>query len=302
MASKSQLNDPLFPLMRSLERHLLLTADEEIELSRLIQQGEQQGASKLAKRRAKKALDKLVLCNMRLCVKVCRTVHHLYRAKMELSDLVSEGVFGLQTAAKKFDYTRGYKFSTYAFWWIRQSAVRAIHTQSTSIRIPVNKWDLTSKYLKYRNQFVAKHGRNPSNNELMEGLSITASQIKSLEHAFCLQHNVSLDSPQTENPEETGGTFLDLLASPSTSESFEELLMQDTLHILMQKLDKKDQYIIQSRHGVMGSEVIARKLLAKQLDISGERVRQREIHALRKLRNYAKQNPTVDQRLHDLYD
>jgi RNA polymerase primary sigma factor len=262
--SAGELSDSLSVFMNQLGRYPLLTAAEEVELAKQIERGN--AAAK----------ERMINSNLRLVVHIARRyVGH----NVPLGDLVQEGVIGLNRAAEKFDWRKGFKFSTYATWWIRQACQRAVANQSKTIRIPVHVDERRNKLRRTRQQFEMKHGREPSLEELAEiaGLSVEHAR----EALDAVEASVSLNTRLGDGDAELGELFAD-------SESVDpELAADDSLRgravrEALERLPERERRVIEMRFGFEG-ETFALEAIGRELGISRERVRQVEREAFARL-------------------
>jgi RNA polymerase primary sigma factor len=297
-SSRRRSSDPITWYLASIGREPLLTPAEEIELGnqvqtmmRLLEAGERDytDLEKKLLRIGKRSKQRMMKANLRLVVSVAKK----YQGKgLELLDLIQEGSLGLERAVEKFDPTRGYKFSTYAFWWIRQSMTRAIACQSRTIRLPVHLSERLSAIRKVSLDLAHKLGAMPSRQEIAEAMAMPIEELDGLLRQALTTS--SLDAPV--NGDE-GRSFLgDLIADSSEEEPLDRVergIHQEQLGRWLSHLSDQERQVLHLRFGLEGEERHTLAEIGRQLDVSRERVRQVELKALRKLRNLTRRTPTT---------
>ncbi|MCB4429320.1 RpoD/SigA family RNA polymerase sigma factor [Synechococcus sp. MU1643] len=295
-------SDPVSWYLASIGRIPLLTPAEEIELgnqvqammaltedgSREFEDGELTTPQRRLLRIGRRAKERMMKANLRLVVSVAKK----YQGKgLELLDLIQEGSLGLERAVEKFDPTRGYKFSTYAFWWIRQSMTRAIACQSRTIRLPVHLSERLTTIRKVSLDLAHKLGAMPSRVEIAEAMDIPLDELDSLLRQALTTS--SLDAPV--NGEE-GRSFLgDLIADSSLDEPLEiveQRIHHEQLGRWLSHLSEQEQHVLRMRFGLEGNERHTLAEIGRLMEVSRERVRQVELKALRKLRNLTRRLPS----------
>jgi RNA polymerase primary sigma factor len=293
---RRRTSDPVSWYLATIGREPLLTAAEEIELGnqvqalmRLLEEGRDDYSTKEQKimRVGQRAKQRMMKANLRLVVSVAKK----YQGKgMELLDLIQEGSLGLERAVEKFDPTRGYKFSTYAFWWIRQSMTRAIACQSRTIRLPVHLSERLTAIRKVSLDLAHKLGAMPSRQEISEALGMPLDELDGLLRQALTTS--SLDAPV--NGDE-GRSFLgDLIADGDDEEPLDRVergIHQEQLDRWLSHLSEQERQVLQLRFGLDGEERQTLAEIGRRLDVSRERVRQVELKALRKLRNLTRRLP-----------
>ena len=267
-SDEANLTDPVRMYLKEIGKIDLLSAEEEIELARRIAEGDE-----AAKKR-------MVEANLRLVVSVAK--HYLGRG-MQLLDLIQEGNMGLLKAVEKFDYTKGYKFSTYATWWIRQSITRAVADQARTIRIPVHMVETINRVSRASRALVQELGHEPSLTEISEQLGIPEDKIS--EVMKIAQDPVSLETPVGEEDDSHLGDFIpdSELTEPSESASYNMLRSQ--LNDVMKTLSSRECKVLRLRFGLEDGRAHTLEEVGREFNVTRERVRQIEAKALRKLRH-----------------
>ena len=301
-SQRRRSSDPVSWYLATIGRIPLLTPAEEIELGNQVQSmmaltedgkrtfedGELDGKQRRMLRIGRRAKERMMKANLRLVVSVAKK----YQGKgLELLDLIQEGSLGLERAVEKFDPTRGYKFSTYAFWWIRQSMTRAIACQSRTIRLPVHLSERLTTIRKVSLDLAYKLGAMPSRIEIAEAMDIPLDELDSLLRQALTTS--SLDAPV--NGEE-GRSFLgDLIADSSLEEPLdlvEQRIHHEQLGRWLSHLSEQEQHVLKMRFGLEGQERHTLAEIGRLMEVSRERVRQVELKALRKLRNLTRRLPS----------
>ena len=276
-------DDPVRMYLREIGRIPLLTADQEIELARRIEQGGSDGA--MAKR-------KLTQANLRLVVSIAKK--YVGRGMLFL-DLIQEGNLGLIRAAEKFDYERGYKFSTYATWWIRQAITRAIADQARTIRIPVHMVETINKLKKQTRKLAQEKGRKPTEEEIAESMEITVSKLRDI--VKVAQEPISLETPIGKEEDSKLGDFIeDRDAETPASSVTQELLREDIIEV-MAGLSPRERDVLRLRFGLDDGRTRTLEEVGQLFGVTRERIRQIEAKALRKLRH-----PNRSRRLREYID
>ena len=276
-------DDPVRMYLREIGRIPLLSADQEIELARKIEMGGAEGA--IAKRR-------LVQANLRLVVSIAKK--YVGRGMLFL-DLIQEGNLGLIRAAEKFDYERGYKFSTYATWWIRQAITRAIADQARTIRIPVHMVETINKLKKMTRKLAQDKGRKPTEEEIAESMEITVSKLREI--VKVAQEPISLETPIGKEEDSRLGDFIeDREAETPASSVTQELLREDIIEV-MAGLSARERDVLRLRFGLDDGRQRTLEEVGQLFGVTRERIRQIEAKALRKLRH-----PNRSRRLREYID
>ena len=268
LAEDAATTDPVRMYLKEIGKIPLLSAEEELELAKRISEGDE-GAKK-----------RMVEANLRLVVSVAK--HFLGRG-MQLLDLIQEGNMGLLKAVEKFDYTKGYKFSTYATWWIRQSITRAVADQARTIRIPVHMVETINRVSRASRALIQELGREPTVAEISERLGIAEDKIA--EVMKIAQDPVSLETPVGEEDDSHLGDFIpdSDVAEPAETASYNMLRQQ--LGEVMQTLSPRECKVLRLRFGLEDGRAHTLEEVGRQFDVTRERVRQIEAKALRKLRH-----------------
>jgi RNA polymerase primary sigma factor len=297
-SSRSRGGDPISWYLTSIGREPLLTPAEEIELGnqvqammQLTQSGEPDHPTDQERqliRIGRRSKQRMMKANLRLVVSVAKK----YQGKgLELLDLIQEGSLGLERAVEKFDPTRGYKFSTYAFWWIRQSMTRAIACQSRTIRLPVHLSERLTAIRRVSLDLAHKLGAMPSRREIAEAMAMPLEELDALLGQALTTS--SLDAPV--NGEE-GRSFLgDLIADPANEQPLDVVergMHHEQLNRWLSHLSEQERQVLELRFGLNGDERHTLAEIGRQLDVSRERVRQVELKALRKLRSLTHRLPS----------
>jgi RNA polymerase primary sigma factor len=245
----------------------MITADEEVELAQRIKQGDQV------------ALDKLVTANLRFVVSVAKQYQN---RGLRLTDLINEGNIGLVKAAKRFDETRGFKFISYAVWWIRQSILQAIAEHSRVVRLPLNKIGTLNKLLKAKSVLEQQHEREPTAEELANMTEFSKNQVSStLKHS---QRSLSMDAPLTETENFSLHSVLDGEDSPKPDENLMRDSLQKDIARCLDTLPEKDAVVLKLHFGLDGQPAMSLNEIGNIIGLSRERVRQIREKALRRLR------------------
>ena len=271
--------DAMRDYLEAISRYPLLTTQQEIQLARKIAQymelRDNTSPTPAEQRLIKaglKARATMVNCNLRLVVHIAKRYTGRIKS-MDMLDLCQEGNIGLQRAAEKFDASRGYKFSTYAYWWIRQSLKRAIDSKERMIKIPIHMIDRTFKALQIETEYMKEHGRKPSKTELAQVMGLTIEQLLAL--VDCNSVHISLD----ELVKDDGNSLLDLIATPEVDIDFDLDHSKEHVQLALSYLTDMEQDIINKRY----NEDLTFTAIAKDHNVCRERIRQKMTSAHRKL-------------------
>lgn len=277
-----KINDPVKMYLKQIGCYRLLSSQEEIELAKRIQEGDQ------------RAKNQLTQANLRLVVSIAK--HYVGRGMLFL-DLIQEGNLGLIKAVEKFDYTRGYKFSTYATWWIKQAITRAIADQARTIRIPVHMVETINKITRIQRQLVQEKGREPTPEEIAEKLDgvLTPERVREIQKIAL--DPVSLETPIGEEDDSHLGDFIEDKEAISPSDYTTKSLLKDELRSVMKELTDREERVLRLRYGLDDDRPRTLEEVGREFGVTRERIRQIEAKAIRKLRH-----PTRSKRFGDYKD
>ena len=268
----AKLDDPVRMYLKEIGRIKLLSPEEEQEVARAMAEGDEKTREAARKRMSE--------ANLRLVVSIAK--RYVGRG-MQLLDLIQEGNLGLMKAVEKFDYTKGYKFSTYATWWIRQSITRAIADQARTIRIPVHMVETINRVLRTSHAMVQKLGREPTTKEIADELHIEQSKVE--EVLKIAQEPVSLETPIGEEEDSHLGDFIQDDEASQPSEEATYTLLREQLEEVLSTLTPREEQVLRMRFGLVDGKPHTLEEVGKQFDVTRERIRQIESKALRKLRH-----------------
>lgn len=265
------LDDPVRMYLKEIGNIPLLTAEEEIELSKALEAGSKEAGRKLAE------------ANLRLVVSIAK--RYVGRGMMFL-DLIQEGNVGLIKAVEKYDYTKGYKFSTYATWWIRQAITRAIADQARTIRIPVHMVETMNKITKAQRALTQKLGREPVLEEIAKEVHMPADRVQDI--LKLSQETVSLETPVGDEDESHLGDFIEDAHAPLPSDEAAFTQLKDQLGKVLNQLTEREQKVLRMRFGLDDGHERTLEEVGREFNVTRERIRQIEAKALRKLRHPSK--------------
>ena len=274
------IEDPVRMYLKEIGKVSLLTADEEIELAQRMEKGDENAKKRLAE------------ANLRLVVSIAK--RYVGRGMLFL-DLIQEGNLGLIKAVEKFDYRKGYKFSTYATWWIRQAITRAIADQARTIRIPVHMVETINKLIRVSRQLLQELGREPSPEEIAEEMDMSVNRVREI--LKISQEPVSLETPIGEEEDSHLGDFIqdDNVPVPADAAAF--TLLKEQLIEVLGTLTEREQKVLRLRFGLDDGRARTLEEVGKEFNVTRERIRQIEAKALRKLRH-----PSRSRKLKDYLD
>ena len=283
------IDDPVRMYLKEIGRVPLLSGDEEIILAQQIEAGNQEGATYKEVRLGSSAKQKLIDANLRLVVSIAK--RYVGRGMLFL-DLIQEGNLGLIKAVDKFDYTKGYKFSTYATWWIRQAITRAIADQARTIRIPVHMVETINKLVRIQRQLLQDLGREPSPEEIAEGMGITVERVREIQKIS--QEPVSLETPIGEEEDSHLGDFLEDKDAIAPDDAASFILLREQIVEVFSCLTDREQQVLELRFGLKDGKPRTLEEVGQFFNVTRERIRQIEGKALTKLRNRGKRDKIKD--------
>ena len=265
---EGSVDDSVKMYLKDIGKVALLTAEDEVELAKRMEEGDEE---------AKKILSE---ANLRLVVSIAK--RYVGRG-MQFLDLIQEGNLGLMKAVEKFDYTKGFKFSTYATWWIRQAITRAIADQARTIRIPVHMVETINKQVRATRQLLQKLGREPSPEEIAEYLGCPEEKVREIQKIA--QDPVSLETPIGEEEDSHLGDFIEDDRALSPSDVAESNMLKEQLIQVLNTLTPREEKVLRLRYGLDDSHPRTLEEVGKEFNVTRERIRQIEAKALRKLRH-----------------
>ncbi|MCQ2548354.1 MAG: RNA polymerase sigma factor RpoD [Clostridia bacterium] len=268
LLSGVSIDDPVRMYLKEIGQVKLLSGEEEVELAKRMEAGDERA--------------KQILCeaNLRLVVSIAKRYSN---RGLHFLDLIQEGNLGLIKAVDKFDYTKGYKFSTYATWWIRQAITRAIADQARTIRIPVHMVETINKMLRISRQLVQKYGREPSVEEIAEEMGVTPEKVREIQKIN--QEPVSLETPIGEEEDSHLGDFIPDNNAPSPVEAASYTMEKEQIKEVLDTLTEREKRVIELRFGLNGGVPKTLEEVGQEFNVTRERIRQIEAKAIRKMRN-----------------
>jgi RNA polymerase primary sigma factor len=293
---ESSLDDPVRMYLREIGRVPLLSAEEEVKLAQRMERGKIERLKPAPNRRyiedGEEAQRRLTEANLRLVVSVAKK--YIGRG-MSLLDLIQEGNIGLIRAVEKFDYTKGYKFSTYATWWIRQAITRAIADQARTIRIPVHMVETINRLIRISRRLLQDLGREPTSEEIAEQMEITAEKVREIIKVS--QEPVSLETPIGEEDDSHLGDFIEDHTALAPADAASHQLLKEQVEDVLDSLTERERKVLQLRFGLDDGRSRTLEEVGKEFHVTRERIRQIEAKALRKLRH-----PSRSRKLKDYLD
>lgn len=274
------VDDPVKMYLKEIGKISLLTAEEEVDLAQRMEKGDV-----YAKRRLAEA-------NLRLVVSIAK--RYVGRG-MQFLDLIQEGNLGLMKAVEKFDYTRGFKFSTYATWWIRQAITRAIADQARTIRIPVHMVETINKLVRIERQLIQSLGRDPTNEEIAKEMGIDVEKVREVRKIA--QEPVSLETPIGEEEDSHLGDFIEDETAVAPDEAANYTMLREQLDEILSTLNHRERKVLELRFGLTDGTPRTLEEVGKEFNVTRERIRQIEAKALRKLKH-----PSRSQKLRDFLE
>ncbi len=274
------LDDPVRMYLREIGRVNLLTAREEVDLAKKMEAG------------SMAARERLIKANLRLVVSVAKK--YIGRG-MSLLDLIQEGNIGLIRAVEKFDYRRGYKFSTYATWWIRQAITRSIADQARTIRIPVHMVETINKLVRISRRLLQEKGREPTSEEIAEEMGVIPEKVREIIKVS--QQPISLETPIGEEEDSHLGDFIEDPSALAPADAASHQMLKEAVGAVLDTLSDREQKVLKLRFGLDDGRTRTLEEVGREFDVTRERIRQIEAKALRKLRH-----PRRAQSLRDYLD
>ncbi len=274
------IDDPVRMYLKEIGRVPLLTAQQEVELAKRMEAGDEDAQKELAE------------ANLRLVVSIAK--RYVGRGMLFL-DLIQEGNLGLIKAVEKFDYNKGYKFSTYATWWIRQAITRAIADQARTIRIPVHMVETINKLIRVSRQLLQKHGREPTLEEIAEEMEVSVDRVREI--MKIAQEPVSLETPIGEEEDSHLGDFIEDHDAPAPADAASFMMLREQLQEVLGTLTEREKRVLKLRFGLEDGKARTLEEVGKSFNVTRERIRQIEAKALRKLRH-----PSRSKKLKDFLD
>lgn len=277
------IDDPVKMYLKEIGALPLLTSEEEIVLAKTVEAGMRGDALPEEKEAAREAKKELADRNLRLVVSIAKK--YLGRG-LQFLDLIQEGNLGLLKAVDKFDYTKGYKFSTYATWWIRQAITRAIADQARTIRVPVHMVETINKLNRISRQLLQENGREATNEELAKAMGVSLAKIREVKKIA--QDPISLETPIGEKEDSHLGDFIEDHEAIAPDDAAGSILLREQIEELLTGLTERERQVLELRFGLKDGKTRTLEEVGKYFDVTRERIRQIEGKALSKLKKTAK--------------
>ena len=277
------IDDPVKLYLKEIGALKLLSSEEEIRLAKTVAKGSTEDATEEEKQAAKEAKQELADRNLRLVVSIAKK--YLGRG-LQFLDLIQEGNLGLLKAVDKFDYTKGYKFSTYATWWIRQAITRAIADQARTIRVPVHMVETINKMNRISRQLLQEKGREATNEELAKAMGVTVGKIREVKKIA--QDPISLETPIGEKEDSHLGDFIEDHEAIAPDDAAGSILLREQIDELLNGLTERERQVLELRFGIKDGRTRTLEEVGRYFDVTRERIRQIEGKALQKLKKSAR--------------
>lgn len=272
------VDDPVKTYLKDIGKVPLLTGDEEIELAKRMADGDEAAKAKLSE------------SNLRLVVSIAK--RYVSRSNMQFLDLIQEGNIGLLKAVEKFDFTKGFRFSTYATWWIRQSITRAIADQARTIRVPVHMVETINRLTRTTRTLIQKLGRDPTASEIASAMGLTEARVAEIQKIAL--DPISLETTIGDEEDSKISDFIEDETAVSPLEATSQVLLREQLLSVIETLTPREQKVIRMRYGLDNSHPRTLEEVGKEFNVTRERIRQIEAKALRKLRHPNRSKKLVD--------
>ena len=272
------VDDPVKTYLKDIGKVPLLTGDEEIELAKRMAEGDEAAKAKLSE------------SNLRLVVSIAK--RYVSRSNMQFLDLIQEGNIGLLKAVEKFDFTKGFRFSTYATWWIRQSITRAIADQARTIRVPVHMVETINRLTRTTRTLIQKLGRDPTASEIASAMGLTEARVAEIQKIA--RDPISLETTIGDEEDSKISDFIEDETAVSPLEATSQVLLREQLLSVIETLTPREQKVIRMRYGLDNSHPRTLEEVGKEFNVTRERIRQIEAKALRKLRHPNRSKKLVD--------
>ncbi|HEV3124593.1 MAG TPA: RNA polymerase sigma factor RpoD [Candidatus Dormibacteraeota bacterium] len=276
-ADSLSIDDPVRMYLREIGRVTLLKKEQEVEYAQLIEQGDEEARRKLTE------------ANLRLVVSIAKK--YMGRG-MSFLDLIQEGNIGLLRAVEKFDHSRGYKFSTYATWWIRQAVTRGLADQARTIRVPVHMVEAINKHIRVSRRLLQELGREPTDEEIAEEMGVTPDKVR--ETVRIAKDPLSLDSPVGEEDDARLGDFIEDGEAPTPSDAASLTMLRAEVEDILDTLTPRERRVVQLRFGLIDGHQRTLEDVGRRFGVTRERIRQIEAKALRKLRHPSRSRRLTD--------